>query len=72
MCEGFNHGGEEHDDIFLLEWLFSGGQIGFEVGDAFFHLNIPFFAGVDVSSLLLQNVATLVFNDIRVRVMLNF
>ena len=71
MCEGLDHGGEEHDDIFLLEGLFPAAEVGFEVGDALFHLNVALLAGVDLPPLLLQDIAAPVLDDVGVWILLN-
>ena len=71
MCEGLDHGGEEHDDVFLLEGLFPAAEVGFEVGDALFHLNVALLAGVDLPPLLLQDIAAPVLDDVGVWILLN-
>lgn len=71
MCKGLDHRSEEHNDIFLLEGLFPATEIGFEVGDALFHLNIALLAGVDLPPLLLQDIAAPVLNNVGMRILLD-
>ena len=71
MGESLDHGSKEHKHIFLLERFFPTREICLEVGDTLFHLNIPFFVRVDLTSLFLKNIATPILDDIRMRIMLD-
>ena len=71
MREGLNHGGQEHDDIFLLEGFLSAAEVSFKIGDALLHLNIALLVGVGAPSHFLENETAPVFDDVWVRVLLN-
>jgi hypothetical protein len=64
MSECLDHAGDEREYIFLLEGLLAAGEVGLEVGDALFHLNIALLVGVDVPPLFLKNVGTPILDDI--------
>jgi len=71
MCEGFDHGGEEHDDVFLFKGVLPAAEVGFEVGDALFHLNVALLTGVDLAPLFLQGIGAPVLDNIGVGILLN-
>ena len=71
MGKGFNHGGEKHDDIFLLKRFLSTAEVGFQIGDALLHLNVALLVGVDTATHFLEDEATSVFNNVGMRILLN-
>ena len=75
VSEGLNHSGKEHNNIFLLEGLFPATEVSFKVGNALFHLNIPFLRGVSMSPLLFffsKDIATFILNNARMSILLEF
>ena len=68
MCEHFQHVREEHENILLREGSSALAEIGFKIGEAFLHLDVPLLAGNDAAPLLLQDVAASVLDDFGVRV----
>lgn len=71
MCKDFDHAGDEHEYVLLVEGFFSGAKVGFKVGNAFLHLNIPLLAEVHAPSLFLDTIAAFVLHDVRMRIVLN-
>ena len=72
MCKYFYHGRDKHKYVFFIEILFSWREVGFEIGNAFFHLDVASPDGIYMSLLLLQDVATLILNDSWMRVGFDF
>ena len=71
MSKHLDHGCKEHHDVFLIEWFFSEAEVGFKIGNSFFHLNIAFLDSVDAPFLFLKDIASFEFNDIGVRIGFN-
>ena len=72
MGEDFDHGRDKHEDIFSVEEALPLGEVCFEIGHAFFHLDVTLLDCIYISALFLKDVVASVLYDVGMGVDFDF